>query len=61
MNTVETSMNMSQMQLQQQAGMKVQKLALDSMEQQAAALQKLLQSAQPVQDPSLGQNIDILA
>jgi hypothetical protein len=61
MDIAQAAMGMKHMQLQQQVGIKVHKMALDTVEQQAAAMQKLLQSAQTIQDSALGQNIDILA
>ena len=47
--------------LMQNAGMQIQKMALNQSELQGEAIQKLFASAEIVQDPALGQNIDILA
>jgi hypothetical protein len=55
------SVNMSQMRLQEDAAVLVQAKALDMVREQSAALDKLLASAQPVTDPGLGQNVNILA
>ena len=52
---------MSQARLQEQAAVQVQAMGLDSMKEQAAALDKLLSSAQPVTDPNLGRNINVIA
>jgi len=54
-------MDMSQARVQEQAAVQVQAMGLDMMKEQAAALEKLLSSAQPITDPNLGQNINILA
>jgi len=55
------AVNMSQARLQEQAAVQVQAMGLDSMKEQAAALDKLLSSAQPVTDPNLGRNINVIA
>jgi hypothetical protein len=51
---------MSQDKLQEQAGVQVLSMAMDTVKDQAAALDKLLQSVQVVTDPSLGQNVDTI-
>jgi len=55
------SVNMSQARVQEQAAVKVQAMGLDMMKEQAAALEKLLSSAQPIIDPNLGRNISLIA
>jgi hypothetical protein len=52
---------MSQAPLVQSAEMQVLKMALNRSELQGQAIQKLLASAEIIQDPALGQNIDISA
>lgn len=44
-----------------ETGMKVMKMALDQTEVQGEAIQKLFASAEIIQDPDLGQKIDLLA
>jgi hypothetical protein len=55
------SVNMAQAKVQEQAAVQVEAMGLDAMKQQAAALNKLLSSAQPITDPRLGQNLNVLA
>jgi len=55
------SMNMSQAKVQEQAGASVLVKGLEMMKEQGAALEKLLSSVQPILDPNLGQNINLLA
>lgn len=52
---------MSQTSLMQNAGMQIQKMALNQSELQGQAMEKLFASAEVVLDPALGQNIDLLA
>ncbi|MFP4302639.1 MAG: putative motility protein [Spirochaetaceae bacterium] len=58
--------SMSQAQLQQQASTSVLKQAMDVQEAQGAAIAKLISSAgstsqsQQLQDPGIGQNVNIL-
>ena len=52
---------MSQGRVLEEAGMRVQAMGLDAMKEQSAALQKLLQSAQVITDPRLGNTIDLSA
>ena len=61
MNTESTVTGLSQHGLLQNVGMQVQKMALNQSELQGEAVQKLLASAEVLQDPALGRNIDILA
>ena len=55
------SVNMSQANVQEQAAVQVQAMGLDMMKEQAAALEKLLSSVQPIIDPNLGRNVNLLA
>ncbi len=52
---------MSQAPLVQSAQMRVLKMALNQSELQGQAIEKLFASAEIIQDPALGQNIDISA
>jgi hypothetical protein len=61
MNIQSLSVNMSQTQVQEQAAGKVQAMALGTAKEQGAALEKLMSSAQTITDPTLGQNVNILA
>ena len=61
MNIESLSTGMSQAPLVQSAEMQVLKMALNQSELQGQAIQKLFASAEIIQDPALGQNIDILA
>jgi hypothetical protein len=61
MDIQSASVNLNQAKVQEQAAVLVQAKALDTVKEQAVALQKLLASAQPVTDPSLGQKINIIA
>jgi hypothetical protein len=60
MDIQSASVNMSQARLQEDAAVLVQAKALDMVREQAVALDKLISSAQPVADPRLGQNVNIL-
>jgi len=55
------SMNMSQAKVQEQAAVEIQAMGLDIMKEQAAAVQKLLSSVQPLIDYNIGRNIDLTA
>ena len=61
MDIQSASVNLSQARMQEDAAVQVQSMILDAAKEQAVALEKLLASAQPVVDPNLGQNINILA
>lgn len=61
MDIAQISMLMSQNQVQQSAGAQVQKMAMDGMKDESAALLKLLQSSVPIVDPALGNQVNILA
>ncbi|MDR1903895.1 MAG: putative motility protein [Treponema sp.] len=52
--------NVSVGMVQQEAAVKVQAMALQGAEEQAAALMKLLDSATVITDPNLGNQVDIL-
>ncbi|GHV95134.1 hypothetical protein AGMMS50293_14540 [Spirochaetia bacterium] len=53
--------NMSQTRMQEEAAIRVEAMSLNAMKEQSAALDKLLQSAQVITDPTLGNSIDISA
>jgi hypothetical protein len=61
MDIESASVNLSQARLQEDAAVLVQAKALDMVREQAVALDKLLDSAMPVTDPNMGQNVNILA
>jgi len=61
MDIQSASVNLSQARLQEDAAVLVQAKALDSIKEQAVAVEKLIASAQPVTDPNLGQKINIIA
>lgn len=52
---------MSQTRMQEEAAIRVEAMSLNAMKEQSAALDKLLQSAQVITDPTLGNSIDISA
>jgi len=55
------SVNMSQARVQEEAAVQVQAMGLNMIKEQAAALEKLLSSVQPITDPNLGRNINLIA
>jgi len=58
---VETlSVDMSQARVQEQAAVQVQAMSLDAGKEQAAAVDTLISSAQPITDPNLGQSVNLL-
>jgi hypothetical protein len=61
MDIQSASVNLSQTRVQEQAAVKVQAMGIDSMKEQAVAVDKLLSSVQAIINPNLGQNINILA
>jgi hypothetical protein len=61
MDIQSASVSLNQARVQEQATVQVQAMALDAVKEQAVALDKLLASAQPIVDPNLGQNINIIA
>jgi hypothetical protein len=52
---------MSQDKVQQEAAIKVQRMALENAGVQAAELAKLLESAEVVTDTNVGNNVDLLS
>jgi hypothetical protein len=54
------SVDMSQTKVQEQAAVQVQAMSLDMEKEQAAAVDTLISSAQPITDPNLGQTVDLL-
>jgi len=54
------SVDMSQAQVQEQAAVQVQAMSLDTEREQAAAVDTLISSAQPITDPNLGQTVNLL-
>jgi hypothetical protein len=61
MDIQSASVNLSQARVQEQAAVQLQAMGIDSMKEQAVAMEKLLSSVQAVTNPNLGQNINILA
>jgi hypothetical protein len=61
MDIQSASVSLSQARLQEDVAVLVQAKALDGIKEQAAALEKLIASAQPVTDPNLGQKVNIIA
>ena len=61
MDIQSASVNLSQARVQEDAAVMVQSKALDAVKEQAAALDKLLASAQPIVDPTLGQRVNVIA
>jgi hypothetical protein len=61
MDIQSASISLSQAKVQEQAGLLIQGKVMDMVEQQAAALDKLLSSAQIIADPNLGQRVNISA
>jgi hypothetical protein len=55
------SVNMNQVKVQEQAAVQVLAMNLDTVKEQAAALEKILSGAQPITDPNLGQNVNRIA
>jgi hypothetical protein len=51
---------MSQDKIQQEAAIKVQRMALENADVQAAELAKLLESAEVVTDTNVGNSVDLL-
>jgi hypothetical protein len=52
---------MSQARVQEEAAVRVEAMGLSAMKEQSAALTKLLESAQTITDPGLGQKINVIA
>jgi hypothetical protein len=61
MDIQSTSVNLSQARVQEDAAVLIQAKALEAVKEQAAAVEKLIASAQPVTDPNLGQKVNIIA
>ncbi|MDR0624408.1 MAG: YjfB family protein [Treponema sp.] len=61
MTIEEVSMGMAQDRVQQEAALKIEAMALRGAEDQAAALMKLMESAETVGDPNMGNRVDLLA
>lgn len=59
MNIASLSTALSQNAVQQEAAVEVQKLAMNSAEQQGTALTEMM--SQPITDPSLATKVDLLA
>jgi hypothetical protein len=55
------SVSMNQEKVQEQAAVQVLAMNLDTVKEQAAALEKILSGLQPITDPNLGQNINRIA
>ena len=60
MDVESLSVDMSQTKVQEQAAVQVQAMSLDMEKEQAAAVDTLISSAQPITDPNLGQSVDLL-
>ena len=52
---------MSQAEVQEGAAIQIQAKALDAAREQAVALEKLIDSAEVIADPNLGQTVDLTA
>jgi hypothetical protein len=62
MDILSLSTDLAQQNLEQAASVKVQKMAMNGMQEQGAALVKMMESAAPViRDPMLGNNVNLLA
>jgi hypothetical protein len=55
------SVNLNNANVREQAAVQVQSMALDTVKEQAAAVEKLISSAETITDPSLGQKVNIIA
>ena len=55
------SINMGQARLQEEAAIQVQAKALDAVREQAAAVEKLIDSVEVIADPALGQTVSVTA
>jgi hypothetical protein len=54
-------MGMAQGKVREEAAVKVQAMAFEGAEAEAAALMKLMESAEVVSDPTVGNQVDLLA
>ena len=61
MDIQSASVNLSQARVQEEAAIQVQAMAINNVREQAAAIDQLVSSAQPVSDPNLGQHVNIIA
>lgn len=62
MDILSLSTNLAQQNLEQSAAIKVQKMAMNGMQEQGAALVKMMESAAAViRDPMLGNSVNLLA
>jgi hypothetical protein len=61
MDIQSASVNMGQARVQEEAAARVASMGLSAMKEQGAALAKLLESAEVITDPRLGQNLDLTA
>ena len=61
MDIQSASVNLSQARVQEQAAVQVQAMALDTVREQAAAVEELVSSVQPITDPNLGQRVNVIA
>jgi hypothetical protein len=55
------SVNLSNANVREQAAVKVQSMALDTVKEQAAAVEKLISSAEIITNPNLGKRINTIA
>jgi len=60
MDVESLSVDMSQARVQEQAAVQVEAMSLDTAREQAAGVDTLISSAQPITDPNLGQSVDLL-
>jgi hypothetical protein len=61
MSIEEISTGMAQDRVRQEAALKVEAMAIEGAEDEAAALAKLMKAAETVSDPNTGNRIDLLA
>jgi hypothetical protein len=61
MDIQSASVNLSQARVQEDAAVLIHAKALETVKEQAAAVEKLIASAQPVTDPNLGNKVNIIA
>ena len=61
MDITALSTTLSQQRVQNTAAIQIQKMAQNTAKDQGAALVKMMDSASVIQDPALGQNVNILA
>ena len=61
MDIQSASVNLSQARVQEEAAIQVQAIAINNFKEQAAAVEELISSAQPVTDPNLGRHVNIIA